>query len=139
MISLNQNLLKKLVADVEPSTDECCGFFFGPDKGEHRVITKIMSVENSAPDKFRNFAIAPKDYLNAENFADQYNLQFLGVYHSHPNYPAIPSEYDRLAAWPYFSYIILSIINKKFDAIRSWNLNSNFQFEEESLSITYSL
>jgi proteasome lid subunit RPN8/RPN11 len=139
MISLDQNLLENLVAAVEPSADECCGFFFGHEEGGHRVITNIMGVENSARDKVRSFEIASKDYLKAENLAGQYNLQLLGVYHSHPNHPAIPSEYDRVAAMPYFSYIILSVINKKFDAIRSWNLNSNFQFEEESLSITYSL
>jgi len=139
MISLDQTLLENLVTAVEPSTDECCGFFFGHEEGEHRVITKIMCVENSAREKFRNFEIASKDYLNAENLAAQYNLQLLGVYHSHPNCPAIPSEYDRISAMPYFSYVILSVINKKFDSIRSWNLNSNFQFEEESLSITYSL
>jgi proteasome lid subunit RPN8/RPN11 len=139
MISLDQNVLENLVAAVEHSTDECCGFFFGHEEKGNRVITTIMGVENSAREKFRNFEIASKDYLNAENFADQYNLHLLGVYHSHPNCPAIPSEYDRIAAMPYFSYIILSVINKKFDAIRSWNLNGNFQFEEESLSITYSL
>lgn len=139
MISLDQNLLENLVAEVEPSTDECCGFFFGHEEGGDRVITKIMCVENSAREKFRNFEIASKDYLNAENIAAKYNLQLLGVYHSHPNHPAIPSEHDRIAAMPYFSYIILSVMNKKFEAIRSWNLNSNFQFEEESLSITYSL
>jgi proteasome lid subunit RPN8/RPN11 len=139
MISLDQNVLENLVAAVELSTDECCGFFFGHEEGGHRVITKIMCVENSAREKFRNFEIASKDYLKAENLASHCNLQLLGVYHSHPNCPPIPSEYDRIAAMPYFSYIILSVINKKFDAIRSWNLNGNFQFEEESLSITYSL
>lgn len=138
MISLNQNLLAELVANVEPSSDECCGFFFGYDSGGLRTITKIMAVRNAAPEnRFRNFEIASHDYIQAEKFADQYNLQLLGVYHSHPNYPATPSEYDRIAAQPYFSYLILSVINKKFNAIRSWNLNGNFQFEEESLSIHY--
>ncbi len=139
MISLDQNLLETLIATVEPSADECCGFLLGHEEGDDRHIKSILAVENSAPEnKSRNFAITSKDYLNAEKFAEKHQLRLLGVYHSHPNSPAIPSEYDRIAAQPYFSYIILSVNNKKFNAMRSWNLNSNFQFEEESLSIIYS-
>jgi proteasome lid subunit RPN8/RPN11 len=136
MISLNQTVLEELVGVVEPSSDECCGFLLGYENDGQRIVTTVMSVPNSAPkNRFRNFRIAAKDYLQAESFADQFNLRLLGVYHSHPNCPAIPSEYDRIAAQPYFSYLILSVMNKKFNDMRSWNLNSNFQFEEEILSI----
>lgn len=138
MIYLNQTLLSKLITFVEASDEECCGFFFGHEADQHRTITNIMRVNNaSRNDKQRSFEIASKDYLSAENFADHCNLQLLGVYHSHPNYPAIPSDYDRVAAQPNFSYIILSVMNKNFEAIRSWNLNSNLQFQEESVFITY--
>lgn len=138
MIYLNQTLLTKLITFVDTSDEECCGFFFGYEADQRRTITDIMRVNNtSRNDKQRSFEIAPKDYLRAENFADRYNLQLLGVYHSHPNYPAIPSDYDRVAAQPNFSYIILSVMNKHFEAIRSWNLNSNLQFQEEPVVITY--
>jgi len=138
MLFLHQNILTKLIAIVEPHAEECCGFFFGHEAGDHRTITDIMWVNNeSRDDRQKTFEISSKDYLDAEDFAERRHLQLLGVYHSHPNHPPIPSEYDRIAAQPYFSYIILSVMNKKFESIRSWNLNSNFQFEEESLSRTY--
>jgi proteasome lid subunit RPN8/RPN11 len=138
MLFLNQILLAKLKGAVEHDTQECCGFVFGYEAGLHRTITDIMRVDNTSfGDKRRSFAISSKAYRDAENFAECNNLQLLGIYHSHPNCPAIPSEYDRMAALPYFSYLILSIMNNKFHAIRSWNLNSNFQFEEESLAITH--
>jgi proteasome lid subunit RPN8/RPN11 len=58
----------------------------------------------------------------------------LGIYHSHPNHPAIPSEQDRIAAQPYFSYVIISVMNDHIDHIRSWRLNDSSQFEEENFS-----
>jgi proteasome lid subunit RPN8/RPN11 len=58
----------------------------------------------------------------------------LGIYHSHPNHPAIPSERDRLAAQPYFSYVIISVMKGKTDQIRSWRLNETSHFEEENIS-----
>jgi proteasome lid subunit RPN8/RPN11 len=69
--------------------------------------------------------------MKAEQFAEENNLQLIGVYHSHPNHPAIPSEHDRVAAQPFFSYIILSVINNEFGQLRSWRLNDQQQFEEE--------
>ena len=115
--------------------DECCGFFFGKETGEARIILKSLVVNNSKEgDKRRRFEISPKDYLNAERFADENELQLLGVYHSHPNHPAIPSEHDRVAAQPYFSYIIISVKENEIADIRSWQLNEDFQFEEEKIN-----
>src|SRR5215203_3608823 len=85
-------------------------------------------------DKRRRFEISPKDYLRAEHFADENNMQLLGAYHSHPNHPALPSETDRLSAQPYFSYIIISIYDQEVKDIRSWRLNQCFQFEEEFIN-----
>ncbi len=70
----------------------------------------------------------------AEKFALENDLHLLGIYHSHPNHPAIPSEHDRVAALPYFSYVILSVKPETIDHIRSWQLNDASQFEEEVFS-----
>lgn len=115
--------------------NECCGFFFGTEKEDERTITEITIVNNAKEgDKRRRFEISPRDYLKAEQFADGHKLQLLGVYHSHPNHPAVPSEHDRIAALPSFSYIIISLIENQFNDIRSWRLNSETQFEEEKIS-----
>lgn len=135
MIRIEQKPLDEMFQDALQSfPDECCGFFFGREIGEERTITNILVVNNSKEgDKRRRFEISPKDYLNAERFADENELQLLGVYHSHPNHPAIPSEHDRVAAQPYFSYLIISVKENEIADIRSWQLNDSFQFEEETI------
>lgn len=135
MLVIEQKPLEEMYEDALQSfPDECCGFFLGKESEDERIVTDVLVVNNSKEgDKRRRFEIAPKDYLNAERFADENELQLLGVYHSHPNHPAIPSEHDRVAAQPYFSYIIISVKEKEVADIRSWQLNEDFQFEEETI------
>jgi len=135
MLLLEQKPLQDMYKDALKSfPDECCGFFFGKEIGRERIVTDILAVNNSKEgDKRRRFEIASRDYLNAERFADENELELLGVYHSHPNHPAVPSEHDRVAAQPYFSYIIISAKENEIADIRSWQLNEKFQFEEESI------
>lgn len=135
MLVIEQKPLDEMYQDALQSfPDECCGFFFGKELENKRIVTDVLVVNNSKEgDKRRRFEISPKDYLNAERFADENELQLLGVYHSHPNHPAIPSEHDRVAAQPYFSYIIISVKENEVADIRSWQLNDNLQFEEETI------
>jgi len=135
MISIDKNAFDTMVADAERSfPDECCGFVMGLEEGEERRISRVLVVDNSKEgDRRRRFAIAPKDYLLAERKADEWGLQLLGIYHSHPNHPAIPSEHDRVAAQPFFSYLILSVQEGKFEHLRSWQLNDTAEFDEENL------
>jgi proteasome lid subunit RPN8/RPN11 len=116
--------------------DECCGFLFGmEDGGGNRIISVARDADNARPgDKRRRFEITGKDYMLAERFAEESGLQFLGIYHSHPAHPAVPSEQDRVAAQPWFSYVIISVFQDYADHIRSWRLNENAEFEEESFS-----
>src|SRR5450432_791524 len=84
--------------------DECCGFLFGSEQPDGvRKVAKIKEVNNAKTgDKRRRFAITPRDYMHAEQFAIENSLLLLGIYHSHPNHPAVPSEFDRVAAQPWF-------------------------------------
>ena len=120
---------------VQAFPDECCGFLFGEEDSEgNRTIREIRVVNNAKEgDKRRRFVIAPLDYMRAEQYAEENSLLLLGVYHSHPNHPAIPSEHDRVAAQPYFSYIIISVLEGKIGPVRSWRLNEEVQFEEETV------
>lgn len=120
---------------IQAFPDECCGFLFGTeDATGNREISKIQVVNNAKEgDKRRRFVIAPLDYMKAEQYAEEEELQLLGVYHSHPNHPAIPSEHDRVAAQPFFSYIIISVLEGRIGPIRSWRLNEEEQFDEEAV------
>jgi proteasome lid subunit RPN8/RPN11 len=114
--------------------DECCGFMFGTETEHVRTISAIIVVDNSKEgDKRRRFEIRPSDYLRAERYAEENGLALLGIYHSHPNHPSIPSEHDRVAAQPYFSYVILSVYERQFRSFQSWQLNEQSQFEEEKV------
>lgn len=115
--------------------NEYCGFFYGRD-GDIRHVQTIWKVENAKEgDQRRRFKIEPVDYQKAEKYALDNDLDLLGVYHSHPDHPAEPSEHDRKVAMPWFSYIIISV--QKGDAVRmrSWQLNNDRQFEEEAVEI----
>jgi len=128
--------IRKILLDDARSTfpDECCGFLFGTETDGKRHFTDILVVDNAKDgDKRRRFEISPKDYLRAERHALQNGLTLLGVYHSHPNHPAVPSEHDRLAAQPFFSYVIAAVYDRDIRDLRSWRLNDEHQFEEENI------
>lgn len=133
MLYLTEQVKQQIIDDaVRTFPNECCGFLLGWEKREERVIDKILVVNNAKEgDKRRRFKIMPFDYLKAEQYAEEHGLTLLGVYHSHPNHPSIPSEHDRAAAQPYFSYVIVSIWEREFVSLQSWRLNDDFQFEPE--------
>ena len=115
--------------------NECCGFFYGEEREGIRHIQLAQIVNNSKEgDQRRRFEISPLDYMRAERFALANDLSLLGVYHSHPNHPAIPSIHDLKQAVPFFSYIIISVMDGKFNTLRSWQLNEETgQFDEEKV------
>ena len=117
--------------------NECCGFLFG-DETDGRIITLSTRVENSKEgDQRRRFEISPFDYMKAEQFAIENNTSLLGIYHSHPNHPAIASVHDLEKALPYFSYVIVSIMDGRFADIKSWKLyDDKREFYEEKVLIS---
>lgn len=113
--------------------NECCGFFFGKD-GETREIQLAWPVRNAKEgDRRRRFEIDPEDYLAAEMFALKEGLDLLGIYHSHPDHPARPSEHDLKSALPYFSYIIVSVSQESVWDTTSWRLNDKEDFVAERI------
>ena len=137
MVTVEQAAEKIMNDDgVTAFPDECCGFMFGSeDASGNRIVTQALPINNSAVEnRKRRFVISPKDYMKGEQYAIANDVQLLGIYHSHPNHPAIPSEHDRVAAQPFFSYVIISVQNGIVDHTRSWLLNDNFQFDEEEYS-----
>lgn len=113
--------------------NECVGFLYGEDKSGERIINLARPIVNSKEgDQRRRFEISPIDYMKAEQYALVNNTTLLGVYHSHPQHPAIPSEHDLKQALPFFSYIIVSVMDGQSDKLTSWRLSEeNHQFEPE--------
>jgi proteasome lid subunit RPN8/RPN11 len=135
VLHIHPESTKKIEEDAsEIFPDECCGFLFGNESGGIRYISEAQTVVNQKEgDKRRRFEIQPVDYMRAERYADENGLLLLGVYHSHPLHPSIPSEHDRVAAVPFFSYVITSVFPGQDQVIRSWRLNDSEQFEEEEI------
>jgi proteasome lid subunit RPN8/RPN11 len=135
-IRLNEQAFLLMQQDaLSTFPNECCGFFYGDDSGNIRDILLAKEVVNSqAGDQRRRFEIAPFDYMKAEQYALKNNLTLLGIYHSHPNHPSVPSIHDLQKALPYFSYIIISVNEGQFNTLQSWRLNEQIgQFEEEQV------
>lgn len=131
-ISITPQELDKLVCNAEGTSEECCGFLLGHDRGI-KSVKQIIPARNVAfSDRHLRFEVDPLEYLRAEKFAAAARMDLLGIYHSHPEAPAVPSETDRLNAQACFSYVILSVCGRHVTEIRSWRLNHLHQFEEET-------
>lgn len=83
--------------------------------------------------KTHRYAIAPAVLLQAQRSARDQKLDIIGIYHSHPDHPAIPSEFDRVCAWHEYSYIIVSVQKGKACDLRSWSLDDDDQFQPEEI------
>ena len=122
--------------------NEVCGILLGKDENGRRVIRLTMPIENSfeQDEQYHRFLITPADMFRAERLARHDRLDVLGVYHSHPNAPAQPSEYDRdHAAWTTWSYVIVSVRDGRAAEIRAWKLRddrSAYDAEDVDVSVT---
>jgi len=117
-------------------SNECCGILFGHDRGGRRVVSRLQAVPNvyDAAERYHRFSIDAKQLMDAEKSAAAAGEMVLGFYHSHPDHPARPSETDRAAGWPFYSYVIVSIMSRQPAAMTSWVLNeSTEQFEEQPI------
>jgi len=113
---------------VETYPHECCGALFGRDgaSGKPREIVEVFRLVNRRDDSPENrFSVSTRDVLAAEREADARGLGVVGWYHSHPDHPARPSEFDRQHAWPWYSYIILSVEKGVARQMRSWQLRED--------------
>lgn len=113
---------------------ESCGLLIGERRGEEKVVHRVTHARNlnttRAADRYE---LDPQDYLAAEDAARAQHMDVLGVWHTHPDHPAQPSETDRAAAWPEFSYVILEVRNDGVRTLRCWRLNQRQTFDEEAI------
>jgi len=111
---------------------ECCGALIGTDGG----VTAAVPLSNTTEEgPRRRFLVRPADYRQAEQRAAELDGELLGFYHSHPDHPARPSQYDLDHAWPFFSYIIVSVQAGKPGDMTSWRLQEDRSaFDQEELS-----
>lgn len=111
---------------VKTYPHECCGALLGRDADGEREIVELVPLANSHENSPRNrFVVTPNDVRFAEKTACDNHLDLLGWYHSHPDAPARPSEFDREHAWPWYSYIIVSVRKGVPQEMTSWRLRDD--------------
>jgi proteasome lid subunit RPN8/RPN11 len=110
---------------------ECCGGLVGRDG----VVGAVVPLPNTTEEgPRRRFLVRPSDYRLAERRATELGGELLGFYHSHPDHPARPSQYDLDHAWPTFAYVIVSVMSKKSKDMTVWYLKEDrTSFDEGTL------
>ncbi|MHB8542332.1 MAG: M67 family metallopeptidase, partial [Candidatus Acidiferrales bacterium] len=94
--------------------------------GAERTVLGLVPLVNQRDDSPRDrFSITSDDVRLAEKEASANGWELIGWYHSHPDSPARPSEFDREHAWPWYSYIIFRVEHGESREMRSWRLDDN--------------
>lgn len=141
---------------------EICGFLVGKADGDVRTAAEAWRVANAweqdpeqraamfasleaaaggasadrwlSEDAGRRFLVSPRDIHAAMKRARAVGMDLIGVYHTHPSHPAVPSDFDRSAAWPEWSYVILSVREGRVAEFRSWVVLDDGPFTEEPVT-----
>ena len=119
----------------EAYPEECAGALVGVTSGETKIVVDVWRAKNThEEDRGRRFLIEPLKIKEFEEKAQERDMDLLGFYHSHPDHPAEPSEYDREHAWPYYSYVIASVGKDEVEDMRSWVLKEDRSgYDEEPI------
>ncbi len=123
--------------------NECCGFLIGRDVVANGVARRLVdqlvvgrNVFESA-EQYHRFSIDPAQQLEVEKVFEKQGKTVLGYYHSHPDHPARPSEYDRAHAWPFYSYIIVEIKKGAPAEMTSWVLDDQTEtFSAQRIAVS---
>ncbi len=129
MLYLTDEIVKQVSAHAERDYPHECGGMlighFGADG--KKTVVETFPLENAREEDARHnrVLILPKDVLRAERYAREKKLDVVGYYHSHPESPAVPSQYDLEHALPVWSYVIASVIDGKAAGVCSWEMEND--------------
>lgn len=126
-------------AEADPG-EECCGLMLGRfTEAGTKVVHDLLPIDNARETDARHnrFLIGPAEMLRGERHARGLGLDIVGIYHSHPNAPAVPSQFDLDHAWPVYSYVIVAVTPHGAGALRCWTLREDRSgFDEEQIAST---
>lgn len=117
--------------------EEGCGVLLGREAQGGREVERVIEFENVREDSRNNrYLIAPEQFLAAEREARTSGLDVIGFFHSHPDHPSRPSAFDLEHAWPWYSYLIVSVERGKVKDAHAWRLTDDrSRFEPEDLQL----
>ena len=115
---------------------ECCGLLLGRFRDDGKFVMETYPISNAREEsaKRNRFLITPEELMRGERYARGRDLEVVGFYHSHPDSPAVPSNYDLEHAWPTYSYIIVSTSADRATDLFSWEQEPDrSRFNEEEI------
>ena len=118
---------------------ECCGLLLGRFGEDGKTVKETLPISNAREEsaKRNRFLITPEELMRGERYARSKDLEVVGFYHSHPDSPAVPSQYDLEHAWPTYSYIIVSTTADQAGDLFSWEQElDRSRFNQEELIAT---
>jgi proteasome lid subunit RPN8/RPN11 len=126
MIQIDEELIEKIRTHaVQAYPDECCGALMGKvDKGG-RIVRGVLPLENRAGQVRRRYLITAEEYRLLDRLACNKEQEILGFYHSHPDQPSRPSDYDREHALPWYAYFIVSVVDELPGEVTCWKLSDD--------------
>jgi len=114
--------------------NETCGLLVGRNAGGATRVEELVQARNLNTERARDrYELAPEDLLATDRAARERGLEIVGIWHSHPDHPAVPSATDHQAAWSGWSYLIASVGRDGLRELRSWRLQDNV-FAEEAIT-----
>ena len=119
--------------------EECAGLMLGSTNGNTRRVEAVLPLTNAREDSARHnrYLLTAQEMLKGETEAMRLGLDIIGVFHSHPDHPDRPSEFDREWALPWFSYLITRVDKGEAISSRSWRLTDDrAEFQEETITTT---
>jgi proteasome lid subunit RPN8/RPN11 len=127
-IVLPESIARQIESEgVAAYPNECCGILIGKEKDGRRVVERLAPMKNvfDAGEQYHRFSIDPLAQIEAEKSADDNGHVVLGYYHSHPDHPARPSEYDRthVPPWSFYGHIIVAIEKGRPVAMTAWYMD----------------
>ena len=138
-LHITQELLERIHLHGEQAyPEEGAGLLLGDSTGAESQVKEILPLTNAreAEARYNRYHLTPQDYIQGEQLAEDLGLSVLGVFHSHPDHPNLPSDFDRQWAWPNFSYLITSVMEGRASQSRSWRLKEDrTAFSEEMLAV----
>ena len=139
IINIPSHLLDQIQSHGENAYPyEGAGLMLGKEENGKRTIESLLFLENAREEENQHnrYLITAEDMLLGEKKAMEQNLSILGIFHSHPDHPNLPSVYDREYALPWYSYLITSVQDAKATGSRCWRLEDDREsFSEEIIQI----
>lgn len=118
--------------------DEGCGLLLGREEDGHKIVEEILPEENARESNAQHnrYLIPPDAVLKGERLAAQKGLDVIGFFHSHPDHPERPSDFDRDHAWPWYAYLITSVQEGRAVKTAAWTLvEDRTKFDPEELQV----